>query len=76
MVAATVEKREAPTFFRHRIQIRLDENLDGLFAGINLDPKGRVANVDLVRAPNGIPQHPRGAAVMIGGCRVGRESAA
>jgi hypothetical protein len=49
-VAGNVEKREAPTFFRHRIEIRLDENLDGLFAGINLDPKGRVANVDLVHS--------------------------
>jgi len=49
-VTGNVDKREAPTFFRHRIQIRLDENLDGLFAGINLDPKGRVANVDLVHS--------------------------
>jgi hypothetical protein len=47
-MAGNVEKREAPTFFRHRIQIRLDENLDGLFAGINLDTKGRVAEIDLV----------------------------
>jgi hypothetical protein len=46
-----VEKGEAPTFFRHRIEIRLDENLDGLFAGINLDTKGRVAKVDLVPSP-------------------------
>ena len=47
-VAGKVEKREAPTFFRHRIEIRLDENLDGLFAGINLDTNRRVAVVDLV----------------------------
>ena len=75
-VAGKVEKGETATLLRERLEIRLDENLHGLFAGINLDPKGRVANVDLVRAPNGIPQHPRGAAVMIGWCRVGRESAA
>jgi hypothetical protein len=43
-----VEKREAPTFFRHCIEIRLDENLDGLFAGINLDTNGRIAEIDLV----------------------------
>jgi hypothetical protein len=47
-VAGNVEKREAPTFFRHRIEIRLDENLDGLFAGINLDMNRRVAEIDLV----------------------------
>ena len=47
-VAGNVEKRETPTFFRHRIEIRLDENLDGLFAGINLDTNRRVAEIDLV----------------------------
>ena len=47
-VAGNVEKREAPTFFRHRIEIRLDENLDGLFAGINLDTNRRVAEIDLM----------------------------
>jgi hypothetical protein len=30
-VAGDVEKREAPAFFRHCIEIRLDENLDGLY---------------------------------------------
>jgi hypothetical protein len=47
-MAGNVENREVPTFFRHRIEIRLDENLDGLFAGINLDTNRRVAKVDLV----------------------------
>ena len=47
-MAGNVEKREAPTFFRHRIQIRLDENLDGLLAGRNLDMNRRVAEIDLV----------------------------
>ena len=47
-VAWNVEKREAPTLLRERLEIRLDENLDGLFAGINLDTNGRVAKVDLV----------------------------
>ena len=47
-VAGNVEKREAPLLLRHHLEIRLDENLDGLFAGINLDTNGRVAKVDLV----------------------------
>jgi hypothetical protein len=29
-VAWNVDKNEAPTFLRERIEIRLDENLDGL----------------------------------------------
>ena len=33
---------------RERLEIRPDENLDGLFAGINLQLYGRVAKVDLV----------------------------
>ena len=41
-------KREAPAFLRKRLEIRLDENLDGLFAGINLDTNRRVAEIDLV----------------------------
>jgi hypothetical protein len=47
-VAGNVEKRETPTLFRHRIEIRRDENLDGLFAGINLDTNGHVTEIDLV----------------------------
>ena len=47
-VAGNVEKREALTLLRERLEIRLDENLDGLFAGINLDTNGRVAKVNLV----------------------------
>ena len=47
-VAGDVEKGEAPTLLRERLEIRLDKNLDGLFAGINLDMYGRVAKVDLV----------------------------
>ena len=35
-VAGNVEKGEASTLLRERLEIRLDENLDGLFAGINL----------------------------------------
>jgi len=44
-VAGNVEKGEAPTLLRERFEIRLDENLDGLFAGINLDSNRRVAKV-------------------------------
>ena len=50
-VAGNVEKGEAPTFVRHRIEIRLDENLDGLLAGIDLDTNGGVAEVNLVALP-------------------------
>ena len=41
-VAKDVEKSEA------HLEIRLDENLDGLFAGINRDTNGRVGKVHLV----------------------------
>jgi hypothetical protein len=47
-VAGNVDKSKAPTFLRERLEIRLDENLDGLFAGINLDTNRRVAEIDLV----------------------------
>ena len=50
-VAGNVEKGEAPTLLRERFEIRLDENLDGLFAGINLDTNRRVAKVDLMARP-------------------------
>jgi hypothetical protein len=41
-------KGKTATLFRQRLGIRLDENLDGLFAGINLDTTRRAAKVDLV----------------------------
>jgi hypothetical protein len=47
-VARNVENGEATTFLRKRLEIRLDENLNGLFAGINLDTNGRVAKFNLV----------------------------
>jgi hypothetical protein len=47
-VAGNVEKCVAATLLWERLEIRLDKNLDGLFAGINLDTNGRVAKVDLV----------------------------
>src|SRR6202023_145018 len=47
-VAWKVEKLEAPTLLRERLEIRLDENLDSLVAGINLDTNRRVAEIDLV----------------------------
>src|ERR1700731_4713206 len=43
-----VDKGEAPTLLRERLEIRLDENLDGLFARINLDTNGHVTEIDLV----------------------------
>jgi hypothetical protein len=50
-VAANVEKGETATLLGERLKIRLDENLDGLFAGINLDTNRRVAEIDLVSSP-------------------------
>jgi hypothetical protein len=47
-VAWNVEKGEAPTLLWEHLGIRLDEILDGLFAGINLDTNRRVAEIDLV----------------------------
>ena len=47
-VAGDVEKSEAPTLLRQRLEIRLDENLDGLFAGVDLDTNSLVAKVDLM----------------------------
>jgi len=44
-VAGNVEKGETATLLRERLEIRLDENLHGLFAAINLDTNGRVAKV-------------------------------
>ena len=47
-VPRNVEKCEAPTLLWERLKIRPDENLDGLFAGINLDTNRRFAEIDLV----------------------------
>jgi hypothetical protein len=47
-MAGNIEKGEAPTLLRERLEIRLDENLDVLFAVINLDTNWRVAKVKLV----------------------------
>ena len=46
-VAGNVENGETATLLRERLEIRLDENFDGLVAGINLDTNGRVAKVNL-----------------------------
>jgi len=47
-VARNVENGKAPTFLRERFEIRLNENFDGLFAGVDLDSNGVVAKVHLV----------------------------
>ena len=49
-VARNVENGKAPTFLRERFEIRLNENFDGLFAGVDLDTDGFVTKVDLVAA--------------------------
>ena len=43
-----LEKGEAPSLFREGLEIRLDENLDGLFVGIDLDTNRRIANINLL----------------------------
>ena len=47
-VAGNVEKGETATLLWKHVEIRLDENLDGLFAGVDLDTDGSVAEVNLV----------------------------
>jgi hypothetical protein len=47
-VAGNVDKGEAPSLFREGLEIRLDKNLDGLFAGVDLDPNRSIAKVNLV----------------------------
>jgi len=42
-VAGNVDKGEAPTLLRERLEIRFDQNLHGLLARIDLDTNGRVA---------------------------------
>ena len=49
-LAGKVEKGKAPTLFRKRLEIGLDENLDGLVAGMNFDTNRCVAKVNLVAA--------------------------
>jgi hypothetical protein len=49
-VARNIENGETPTPLRDRLEIRLDENLDGLFAGVHLDTDSRVAEVHLMAA--------------------------
>jgi hypothetical protein len=67
-VARNVQKGEAPMLLRERLEIRLDENLNLFFAGINLDTNRLVAKVNLVdRSPRtkGVGHYP--LALKIGG---------
>ena len=43
-----VEKSDAPTLLRERFEVRLNEYLDGLFTGVNLNANRRIAKVNLV----------------------------
>ena len=47
-MAGNIEKGEASTPLGERVEVRLDKNLDGLFAGVDLDSNSIVAKVDLV----------------------------
>jgi hypothetical protein len=49
-VARNIENSETPTPLRERLEIRLDGNLDGLFAGVDLDTDSRIAKVDFMAA--------------------------
>ncbi len=48
LVAGDVENGETPTLFWQCLEICLDENLDRLFTGMNLDTNRRIAKVNLV----------------------------
>jgi hypothetical protein len=50
-MSGNVENGEASTLLRKRLEVRFDENLDGLFAGVDLDTDGSVAEVNLVASP-------------------------
>jgi len=47
-MSGNVENGEASTLLREGFEVRLDENLDGLFAGVDLDTDSLVAEVDFV----------------------------
>jgi hypothetical protein len=47
-MAGNIEKGKTATLLREHLGIRLDENLDDLFAGINRNTNRRFAKVDLV----------------------------
>jgi hypothetical protein len=78
-VAGNVEKGEAPTLLRERLEIRLDENLDRFFAVINLDPTGASPKSTSWRRPFSRrmmawalrPLFERSAAMMASGTRRG-----
>ena len=48
LAARDVENRKAPTLLWKRLEIRLDENLDCLFTGMNLDTNWCIAKVNLM----------------------------
>jgi len=50
-VTGNVEKGKAPTFIWKRLEIRLDENLNGLIAGVNLDSNRRAPKSTSWRRP-------------------------
>jgi len=50
-VARDVENGEAPPLLWERLEIRLDENLDRLFTGMNFDTNGRIPKSTSWRRP-------------------------
>jgi hypothetical protein len=50
LMARNVDNRKAPPFFWKRFKIRLDEDLNGITAGVNFDANGRIAKFNFVRS--------------------------
>ena len=48
LMARNADNRKAPAFFWKRVKIRLDEDLNGITAGVNFDANGRIAKIDFV----------------------------
>ena len=50
-VQVQCKNRKASSLLRMRLEICLDQDLDGLFAGINFDTDRRIAEIDSCRRP-------------------------
>ena len=53
LMARNADNRKAPPFFWKRFKIRLDEDLNGITAGVNFDANGRIAKINFVTAVSG-----------------------
>jgi hypothetical protein len=48
LMARNADNRKAPFFFWKRFKVRLDKDLNGITAGVNVDANGRIAEIDFV----------------------------